>query len=591
MATPSSSSGASRKELKLAAYTAEKYRMRQARLREKQMGSNPSAYPKHHALQDRVPPSVKRLMLDHPSFFVDTPNDENAMPLPPQHAQGRLVSKTRTNTNSTRGLISSIFGKKNKAKKVAVDKDDAAPIAQRMPLSPVKLDNNSVPSPINNEQKKVQDVLNQLLNESAVTPALHRRLSTQRLTMAGMKRRMSVLPSSSVVEPSNDVLKTVKNYIQEVENSWDNDMASFLASARASASNEITNENSIPDESRRAGSVIDNIVVAVSTDEHDTQQALDQHNRSDVEPIPVIVLGSGGGKRQDLRIDTGNFENTDENSNERGSPPSNAKKLNDINSDNSGDESANSELEEDDDDIDDEENENSQTGLLGKCLDYYLRQGVVSLRISGNMIWKIGKSKSATPLHDKDDSDGKSYVNYELQMTCDRHICVESTKDANRTAKGFKMMSLKRFSDFETFSRNLMKAFEEENIKNVGNNFSCSAASALNQAYSDAIRMSSSTFGLNSGSLHGVTFSKGGRVQLCIPQLPSKRLFTSFGRWKEPHFLDQREKHLGEWLDAVLPLQAYQCIKGSPAKSGAVDNLIRKAFREFLLPQWALDTN
>ena len=65
---------------------------------------------------------------------------------------------------------------------------------------------------------------------------------------------------------------------------------------------------------------------------------------------------------KDYLISAINFENTDENSNERGSPPSNAKKLNDINSDNSGDESANSELEEDDD-IDDEENENSQTGL------------------------------------------------------------------------------------------------------------------------------------------------------------------------------------------------------------------------------------
>jgi hypothetical protein len=612
------------KSERLAQYTHKKLMKKQERLMQLHK-LHPQLYKKPVPLEEmtnsRLAPTVKKLIKDHPHvIYNDNVNIENEIP---------EIKKAK---NSKNGLIASIF---RKSKKKVVMGDNPV----RQPLSPMRVSNNSsshsvyIESEIidrtatttiisgsgsssgsgygNNclidEQKQVQNVLDLLLEENQVTPALYRRMSTQRLTISGMQRRLSVIPPSSLgsdggLKQSKDiVLHTVKQYIEDVESSWDNDFNSYLASATGNSSNATISvgdalhvTTSDEDVSLISGDkcdeeYCDNMDVSILREEEPSSRCdidnlidCEKHLHANNDPVLISTIGASSGdsndNKKELRIitDRGDVGETEILGNGGGTWRYSRKKDQNDADENSGSDDGVGENSEDDNDpaIKDK--------LLSKCLDWYLRQGVVSLRIDRYLIWNANKLSTPLSAQHNDDNDGRRYINYELRLTCAGH-------DDAKSSKGFKMMSLKRFTAFDLFYEELKKAFNDENIKNIGSS-SYTSALAINQAFSDAIRMSTSSYGLAAGvgNRDGITRSKGGRLQLAIPHLPPKRMISSFGRWKDPAFLDQRQEMLRKWIEAVLPLQAYQTIdlKGSPSKGlRPVDNPIRRAFRSFLIPE------
>jgi hypothetical protein len=611
-----SSKGSGPAQEKLAAYKADKLRKKQARLEEmhKQFPALYSKPPPLSAQNDRLAPTMSRILSLYPTS-VGSVNDENSLPKPSSKSSISSSGKSVS-------LVRKLFGGGNK-KKAKSDSNEQS--ASRKVLSPKRDTSNIIPSNINSEEDEVQDVLDYLLEEHQVTPAVYRRISAQRLTLNGIQHRLTIIPNS---EPDTVVLEAVQQYIMQVQNSWDSDMAAYFAANRSTPEKLDTLDEEItvvPTVEANLGETV-HINVCDDTYALSTQcQVMEPKSFQPFESLrveyanaPQLNSLSGGGTRNhnlsSARFNIGMQRNAGD----------------------FGDEyqGENENFFDDDEGKDGPEDEEDsrfesvgldsalQNNLLRKCLDWYLRQGAVKLSVDSFVLRTSDSSGSSRAVDDADGGDGKEYVAYEVRMSSGGHMMASSSVPSSSSpvrgsnispnsssAKGFKMMLLKRYSDFENLYELLKKAFAYENVKNVAGSSvgqkAYYAAKAINQTYSDAIKMSSSSYGLPHTNLLGVSYSKGGRLELALPPLPPKQRISSFGRWKDRTFLENRQKQLGEWLAAILPLQTYHTTNAVPVhisinnsagnnpnnvspNKRALDNKVRQAFRIFLLPEHAL---
>ncbi len=653
------------KQEKLAAYTASKLAKKQERL-EEQHRLYPSLYPKPSAQNSaRIAPTLKNLMKKFPNakyniYENDVKKKENIAPTGKlKITNGMLKSNGNASTKPSKNSKGMIIREPLSPKRNNVDlANTAEPIT-----SNVDNENNN-----STEQAQVQNVLDHLLDENYVSPKMYRRLSCERLTMAGMQRRLSLMPQKLGVADV-DIVTVVKQYISDIENSWDNEMVAYIASAHGKRDNDkntdvcesldekssrvgygVGDEMLFENNSASTGNDIDLILTYDSNEEKSNNTDIVQnfivfddfvdnkdktsdyvhvhdidnkdkndnifnhnhnhnHNHVDTNEHVLVteLMGNGGnggmkGKRADLFVKTTQSSNSNSDDNDNNKLPGSNGQDNGSNgswkdvgdNDDNDDNGGNGDGEWDENDEEDDGDPLVRKDVLKTCLDYYLRKGIVSLFVIGHMI-HIADNNYSTPVHvhdsSFDDSDGGSYVAYEVRLHC--NIELKDTNNFknvyNEWAVGFKMMSFKRYSEFVEFSDLLKNAFIEENLKNIGSNcsrHSYDVAATANTNYAEYVAMVSN--GIDNSKLsQKVNKSKGGRYQLAIPALPPKRIISSFGRWKEAKFLRERQSLLNEWLQAVLPLQAYEAVDhvafGSPSKRNA-DNAIRKAFRKFLLP-------
>ena len=653
-------SAKSAQDAKLAAFKANKLLKKHARAEEMHR-QFPSLYGKPPAPgtkinDDRMAPSVKILLEKYP---VPPPaaavNDENAVPVE------NTADRSKNGRGKGKSLISKIFGggvgsKKGKDKPPVLPKRQALspkrdtdnilggsdsnpqgvvkgetppPTAASLdPLQPVE-EETPAESP---EEEQVQDVLDYLLGEKQVTPAVYRRMSCERLTMTGIRQRLSVMPSALPgAAPDTMVLEAVQQYIAQVQVSWDEDVAFYLAgsssgSTGAAAEGAVTAADSSSNSSstsagdaRREEAPLghvdvsalkaaltegpgdeDGVCVGGGKCRSNSNSNSSKVTLSELPPQAVSVLGSGagrggaGGNKPSLRVSTG--AGGEEAAAGGGGEGSAGNDDNDkiFGGDDDEEDDSNTEVE-------DENDPSIQSHLLRKCLDWYLRQGAVSLDVASHVIRKA--DSHGTPRGDDigdDGGDGKEFVAYEVRMgSSGRGGGGGPGSDPN--SRGFKMMVLQRYSSFQRLHDRLRKALNEENIKNIAGGSaaesSYQASATHNSAFFDQMRANS--YIISSTDNAGALRSKGGRWQLSLPPLPPKRILTSFGRWKDPVFLESRRDLLRSWLSAVLPLQAYQTPTGSAASGGAPgspgspskragDNKIRQAFRSFLLPDHCL---
>jgi len=612
------SSSKSQQDAKLAAFKAEKLAKKHARAEELHR-QFPALYAKPPAFgskisDDRMAPSVKILLEKYPVAVTAAVNDENTI------ANGADKSKK----GKSKSLITKIFGSKKGKAQAPAKRDVLSPMKNSANIAmgdaPEK-ENEAAPgapdaeasSAASADEEQVQDVLDYLLDEKQVTPAVYRRMSCERLTLAGIQHRLSMMPTAGVA-PDTMVLDAVQQYIAKVLSSWDEDIASYLASSVTSSNR--TSVEAAPCDDKTAASEENRAKMesapmqpvgkleAAPIDDDAERTEIPGKSRSpskvrfgELPAHAVSGLGAGGGggstsARPTLSVETGNGAGAAGEGG--GSSP-----LRGAGGGDGGEENEDLFGNDDDDEgataAEDENDPSVQSNLLRKCLDWYLRQGSVALDVSSYMIRKA--DNQGTPRGDdvgEDGIDGKEYVAYEVRMNGAGGISAD--------AKGFKMMILQRYSSFQRLYDRLRKALNEENIKNIAGGSAAvstyQAAMTHNRAFFDAMKANS--YVISNTDSAGALRSKRGRWQLFLPPLPPKRILTSFGRWKDPAFLDSRRDMLRSWLQAVLPLQAYQTptAAASPEKAGAGDigspskragdNKIRQAFRSFLLPDHCL---
>ena len=239
-------------ELRLAAYTAKKLALKRARV-EALNKLYPNLYSAPTPLHEnnRMAPTVKRLLAKGPPFL----NDENSIGVDSLNGSSSVV-KIRHKSHNFPGKKHNVKTEKScSISKASVDKRALRPKndLNRRP----EVEHTSDPEAEQNSQgqEQVQVVLDFLLEEKQVTPAVYRRMSSERLTFAGVQRRLSTMSTTSdALVPDTKVLEAVQKYIAQVQSSWDNDMASYLA------------DNSSSNRPLLAQSVQDSLIMQTSSD-------------------------------------------------------------------------------------------------------------------------------------------------------------------------------------------------------------------------------------------------------------------------------------------------------------------------------------